>query len=81
MFKSVARKAKMPDVTPHTLRHTTESQLAMQGVDLQGRMAMLGHSTVEMAIHYTHITAEQLRGALHRIEEEDRKKAKNIKVG
>jgi site-specific recombinase XerD len=81
MFKEVARKAKIPDVTPHTLRHTTESQLAMQGVDLQGRMAMLGHSTVEMALHYTHVTAEQLRDALGRIEREDRKKARKFKAG
>jgi integrase len=81
MFKRVAMEGKIPDVTPHTLRHTTESQLAMAGVDLKGRMAMLGHSTQEMALHYTHITAEQLREALYRIEGEDRKKAKKNKAG
>jgi integrase/recombinase XerC len=74
MFKKVTRAAKIPDVTPHTLRHTTESQLAMAGVDLKGRMAMLGHSTQEMALHYTHVTAEQLREALGRIEREEGKK-------
>lgn len=68
MFKAVAKKARVRGVTPHTLRHTTESQLAMAGVDIKGRMQMLGHSTVEMALHYTHVTAEQLREALVRIE-------------
>jgi integrase/recombinase XerC len=68
MFKEVAKKARCKGVTPHTLRHTTESLLAMAGVDIKGRMQMLGHSTVEMALHYTHITAEQLRDALVRIE-------------
>jgi integrase/recombinase XerC len=68
MFRQVAKKARVKGVTPHTLRHTTESQLAIAGVDIKGRMQMLGHSTVEMALHYTHITAEQLRDALVRIE-------------
>lgn len=70
MFKAVAKKARVKGVTPHTLRHTTESQLAMAGVDISARMKMLGHSTVEMAIHYSHVTAEQLRDALVRIEGE-----------
>jgi integrase len=68
MFREVAKKARVKGVTPHTLRHTTESRLAMAGVDISARMSMLGHSTVAMAIHYSHITAEQLREALVRIE-------------
>lgn len=79
MFKAVARKARVKGITPHTLRHTTESQLAMAGVDLKGRMSMLGHSTVEMALHYTHVTAEQLREALEQIERKGKssRKSKN----
>lgn len=74
MFKQVARKAGYPDTTPHHLRHTTESQLAAMGVDLKGRMEMLGHSTQEMALHYTHVTREQLLDALNRIDGEREKK-------
>lgn len=76
MMKAVTKEARIKGITPHTLRHTTETQLALEGVDLKGRMAMLGHSTQEMALHYTHISAEQLRSALVRIEgqESGRKK-------
>lgn len=81
MFKTVARAAKIPDVTPHVLRHTTESQLAMDGVDLKGRMQMLGHSTQEMALHYTHVTADQLREALLRIEKNEGKRGRKHRAG
>ncbi|MBE0568943.1 MAG: site-specific integrase [Deltaproteobacteria bacterium] len=82
MFREVAKKARCKGITPHTLRHTTETQLAIAGVDLQGRMAMLGHSTVEMALRYTHISQEQLLQALNRIEGESRKKGggKNVNM-
>jgi integrase len=70
MMKAVTKEARIQGVTPHTLRHTTETQLAMKGVDIQGRMALLGHSSMEMAIRYTHVTEEQLRGALLQIEGE-----------
>jgi integrase/recombinase XerC len=81
MFREVAKKARCKGVTPHTLRHTTESLLAMAGVDIKGRMQMLGHSTVEMALHYTHVTAEQLREALVRIEGAETNKGKGRKKG
>jgi site-specific recombinase XerD len=60
------------------MRHTTESVLAAQGVDLKGRMQMLGHSTVEMALHYTHVTREQLLDALNRIDGERERKTQGV---
>jgi site-specific recombinase XerD len=78
MFRVAATAAGYPGTTPHHLRHTTESVLAAQGVDLKGRMQMLGHSTVEMALHYTHVTREQLLDALNRIDGDRERKTQGV---
>lgn len=51
-----ARKlAGLPDVHLHDLRHTAASHLLMSGADIRTVAAILGHSTMQMVMRYTHL--------------------------
>jgi integrase len=48
----------------HDARHAAASALASLDVPVDVRMAILGHSTVSMAMHYTHADAARIREAV-----------------
>jgi integrase len=48
-------------MTPHSLRHTCSSLLDAKGVSVKERMDYVGHSTVAMQLHYTHVGGERLK--------------------
>lgn len=52
---------------PHGLRHTAGSHLSMAGVDIRIIADILGHSTLKMAMRYTHQHMEYRRQVLNRI--------------
>ena len=56
-FKSVCKEAGVPWVTPHVLRHTFASQLAMAGVSLYKISQWLGHSDFKTTQIYAHLQA------------------------
>lgn len=45
---------EIPHFTPHDIRHTAASHLLMAGVDIRVIADILGHSTLQMAMRYTH---------------------------
>ncbi|BCL59983.1 hypothetical protein DGMP_06760 [Desulfomarina profundi] len=44
----------IPHFKPHDIRHTAASHLLMAGVDIRVIADILGHSTLKMAMRYTH---------------------------
>jgi integrase len=44
----------IPHFTPHDIRHTAASHLLIAGVDIRVIADILGHSTLQMAMRYTH---------------------------
>jgi integrase len=56
-FEEVCRKADVSWVTPHVLRHTFASQLAMAGVSLYKIGKWLGHSDFKTTQIYAHLQA------------------------
>lgn len=56
-FRSVCDEAEVPWVTPHVLRHTFASQLAMAGVSLYKISKWLGHSDFKTTQVYAHLQA------------------------
>jgi len=48
------RRAKMDYISPHTLRHSFASALVNAGVDIFSVARLLGHSSVEMTMRYSH---------------------------
>jgi integrase len=53
-FNAACAEAGLHDVTPHTLRHTTGTWLAQQGVPLDKIGAWLGHSDARTTQLYSH---------------------------
>ncbi len=63
-FKALLRRADLPDVTYHGLRHSCASLLAYLDVHPSVIMAILGHSTSRLTMDlYTHVDPSLLRDA------------------
>lgn len=54
-FNTVCRKAGLPYVTPHVLRHTFASRLAIKGISLYKISKWLGHSDLKTTEIYAHL--------------------------
>lgn len=66
-FKAACRRAGLKDVTPHTLRHTFASRLAMAGVDLRTIMELGGWASLDMVQRYAHLSPSHKQQAVERI--------------
>lgn len=55
-----------PDATFHALRHTFVSRCAAAGIAPQIVRELVGHTTLKMTAHYTHITAKDFLEAFSR---------------
>lgn len=61
ILKSAAHKAGLPEVSPHTLRHSFATHLLDGGADVRVVQELLGHSSVTTTQVYTLVTVETLR--------------------
>lgn len=66
-FQSACTRAKLIDVTPHTLRHTFASRLVMAGVDLRTIQELGGWSNLEMVQRYSHLSPGHKAEAVEKI--------------
>jgi integrase len=66
-FKTACKGAGLSDVTPHTLRHTFASRLAMAGVDLRTIQELGGWKQLRMVERYAHLSAGHKAEAVERI--------------
>jgi integrase len=63
-FESACRRAKLSDVTPHTLRHTVATWLTEDGVPIEEVSRLIGHRDPNTTRRiYAHPGAETLRPA------------------
>ncbi|MDP9366465.1 MAG: tyrosine-type recombinase/integrase [Chloroflexota bacterium] len=63
-----ARRAGLPAVTPHVLRHTFAKHVLDAGEDLATVQRLLGHERLETTAIYTQPTARDLEEAVRRLE-------------
>lgn len=62
-FANVASAAGLPDVTPHTLRHTAATWLMQSGVDMWSAAGYLGMSVIMLSRTYAHHHPDYLKAA------------------
>jgi integrase len=63
-FKSLIRKAGLPDLRFHDLRHTSATLLLAQGVHPKIVQERLGHADISMTLNrYSHVTPDMQRSA------------------
>jgi integrase len=68
-FTAACEEAKLADVTPHTLRHTFASKLAMAGVDPRTIQELGGWRSLAMVQRYTHLSPTHKADAVERLAE------------
>lgn len=67
-WRSLTKKANLPGLRFHDLRHHCITKLAEAGVPDQTLMAIAGHVSREMLEHYSHIRMQAKRDAVARLE-------------
>ena len=69
-FERLCRAAEVPLIRLHDTRHTCASLLATLGVSPRTIMAILGHSQIAVTMNvYTHVTTEEQRQAVARLDQ------------
>lgn len=63
-FWRACRKAGVPNLRLHDLRHTFASYLAMGGFNLRTIQQLLGHKDLRMTARYSHLSADHLQQAV-----------------
>jgi integrase len=67
-YRHAVRRAKLEDVTFHTLRHTFASWAMMKGASLKELQELLGHASLTMTMRYAHLAPERLKQAVSRLD-------------
>lgn len=67
-------KNELPLITPHVCRHTYITNMARKGMNPKQLQYLAGHSSITITMdYYTHLTADDARVEVERIEKECRK--------
>lgn len=67
MFKRLAKRAKVEDVTPHSARHTFATRLADSGATMPSISALMGHKKFETTMRYVHPNRDAMQEAVQNI--------------
>jgi integrase/recombinase XerD len=67
LIKKYATRIGVPEISPHSLRHSFATHMLARGVDFRQIQEMLGHESIVTTQIYTHTDMEQLKKihALH----------------
>ncbi len=68
-FTRAVKRAGIPHVRFHDLRHTFASHLVMKGIDLRTVQELLGHGDMRMTLKYAHLAPDHVRKAVEVLDE------------
>jgi integrase len=74
-FKNTLKKAKIENFRFHDLRHSFASSLVQKGVDLYQVQRLLGHKDSRMTQRYAHLSPEDLRDAVLKLDKKEPEKS------
>ena len=63
-LRKISRIAGVADTSWHDLRHTFASQLVSLGASLLSVQHLLGHSSIQVTMRYSHLGRDALRDAV-----------------
>lgn len=66
-LQRICDRAGLPRVGWHCLRHTFASHLVMRAVPLKVVQELLGHSSIEMTLRYSHLELDTLKEAVSKL--------------
>lgn len=66
-WRTARKKANVPDVRVHDLKHTYGLRLRAAGVSLEDRKALLGHTNGDITTHYSAVELQSLISASNKI--------------
>lgn len=67
---SVDPEIRLPDFTPHILRHTFCTRMAEQGMDIKVLQTIMGHKNIAITMQvYNHVNSERARQEMKRLED------------
>ena len=66
-FETAIEKAEIEDYPWHCNRRTFASRLVMEGVDIRTVAQLMGHSTIQMTMRYSHLAPEHSQTAVERL--------------
>ncbi len=70
-FNSACQKAKIEDFRIHDLRHTCATWLVQNGVSIREVAELLRHSDIRMTMRYAHLSPDNIRDAVRRLDKLD----------
>ena len=68
-FRDLMEETGITGVTMYNLRHTMITNAVRSGVDQRALQQMVGHAGAEITKNYTHLSADDLRKEINKIEE------------
>jgi len=68
-----SRKAGVPHIHAHSMRHNAATSLLRAGVDLRVVQEILGHQSLDTTMRYLHVTSKDKKEAMRRLDPQYRK--------
>jgi site-specific recombinase XerD len=79
-FEPAVRKAKIRSFSWHCLRDTFAGRLVMAGVDLRTVQELIGHTSIQMTVRYSHLTPKHTLAAVERLAGANREHPTDTKI-